>query len=253
MTALQLAIQEKVFSNGVRALQGLHLDVAAGQFVAIVGPSGTGKSTLLNSIAGLDTDFVGQIQCEPSQPRIGFMFQEAQLIPWLTVQQNIDLVLQGLEQQHRQQAQTRITNWLQQLGLQGFADAYPRQLSGGMQRRVSLLRAFIIQPHLLLMDEPFQSLDEPTAQQLRQLLLVLWQDTQATVLFVTHDLREALSVADRIVFLSARPAQVVLDLAVTYTRPRTPEIVQRVHHDLLQRHPDLLAGQINPAEGVSHV
>jgi NitT/TauT family transport system ATP-binding protein len=139
---------------------------------------------------------------------------------------------------------TRMDTLLQQLDLQDFRDSFPRQLSGGMKRRVALVRAFVTQPSLLLMDEPFQSLDEPTAQELRQLLLKLWAENAPTVLFVTHSLNEALLLADRVLFLSARPARVILDYRVPLPRPRplATSALQPLHSELLHEHPTLLSG-----------
>lgn len=252
--ALQLHIREKVYDNGVCTLRDVQFAAGAGEFVAIVGPSGTGKTTLLNIIAGLDTDVAGDIRWH-GQPlaacggsRLGFMFQEARLMPWLTVEQNIRLVLHGQPEGEDAASLLRMQALLERVGLQDFRAAYPRQLSGGMQRRVSLVRAFVVQPQLLLMDEPFQSLDEPTANQLRDLLLELWAETGATVLFVTHSLREALTLADRVLFLSARPAQVVLDYTVPVARPRQADgaAVATVQTGLMARYPGLLSGLVEP-------
>ncbi len=253
MTELQVDIREKTYRNGVCSIRGLHFQAHSGQFTAIVGPSGTGKTTLLNIIAGLDTEFQGKVGGNGG--KIAFMFQEARLLPWLTVAENIELVLQGLPITERAAAHARMPLLLEQVGLQDFRHAYPRQLSGGMQKRASLVRAFVIQPDLLLMDEPFQSLDEPTANQLRSLLLDLWQETRASVLFVTHNLREALTLADRVLFLSARPAQVIMDYAVECARPRqadSPEL-SRLHSQLLQTHPQLLSGQLATPQEHPHV
>lgn len=166
-------------------------------------------------------------------------------MPWLTVQQNLELVLAPLSLPH---PGTPLLDLLALVGLQGCRGMFPCQLSGGMQRRVALLRAFIVEPALLLMDEPFQSLDAPIAQQLRILLQDLWQCTCPTVLFVTHSLREALSVADRILFLSTPPARVILDIAIDLERPRTIEYlsVQKLHASLLDQYPQLLGGDLAP-------
>jgi len=246
MTALNVHIQEKVFANGLCALSDLQFETRQGQFTAIVGPSGAGKTTLLNIIAGLDGEFSGTLTPAGRKLHMGFMFQEARLLPWLTVQQNLELVIGALPTHAQPALLKKAPELLHEVGLQGFSDAFPRQLSIGMQRRVSLLRAFIIQPELLLMDEPFQSLDEPTADQLRQLLLKLWQETRSSVVFVTHNLREALALADRILFLSVRPAKVILDYTIECARPRQThdDEVNRIHHELLQTHPELLSGAI---------
>lgn len=160
-------------------------------------------------------------------------------MPWLTVAQNLALVDASATSAHLTQA-------LERVGLRDCEQLYPRQLSGGMQRRVALLRAFLVAPQLLLMDEPFQSLDVPTAEQLRAQLLTLWQDSQATVLFVTHNLSEALSLADRVLFLSPGPSRVVLDLPVDAPRPRGLDsaAVQALSQQLLKAQPDLLRGTL---------
>ena len=247
MSGLHLNIQQKTYPNGVHALAELEFEVAPGQFTAIVGPSGAGKSTLLNIISGLDKDVRGEVKFISTQPpRIGFMFQEARLMPWLSVRQNIELVLEGLSVAEQQAALERIPLLMQQVGLRDFTEVYPGQLSIGMRRRVSLVRAFLIQPDLLLMDEPFQSLDEPTAIQMRELLLQLWRDTSASVLFVTHNLQEALTLAERVIFLSARPAQVVFDLLLDRNEAQLKNRsgIQALHDRLLQAHPQLLSGEV---------
>lgn len=251
MTVLTVDVRNKTYANDCCAIKALAFTAQPGEFVAIVGPSGAGKSTLLNLIAGLDRDMQGSIafhrgEQAQSAPRTSFMFQEPRLMPWLTVQQNLELVQKAQARKHLVVA---LADQLAQVGLAGCADLFPGQLSGGMQRRVALLRAFIIEPDLLLMDEPFQSLDAPTADQLRILLQELWQRTRPTVLFVTHSLREAISVADRILFLSGQPSRVILDLPIDLPHPRTieDESVQRLHESVLGRHPQLLAGQITPA------
>jgi NitT/TauT family transport system ATP-binding protein len=157
-------------------------------------------------------------------------------------------VLDAPERQHDSARFARMDTLLQQLGLQDFRDSFPNQLSGGMKRRAALVRAFVTQPSLLLMDEPFQSLDEPTAQDLRQLLLKLWAESQPTVLFVTHSLNEALLLADRVLFLSPRPAKVILDYTVPLPRPRplATSALQPLQIELLQQHPELLSGLLAP-------
>ena len=210
MSVVKLELRDKTFANGVQAVRDVQFAVPAGEFVALVGPSGTGKTTLLNMIAGLEQDFAGSIQA----PRhaLSYMFQEPRLMPWLSVENNIRLVLDAPPLQADSERFARMDKLLQLLGLDAFRQAFPKQLSGGLKRRVALVRAFVTQPQLLLMDEPFQSLDEPTAQDLRQLLMQLWQNTRPTVLFVTHSLNEALQLADRILFFSARPAILQVDI-----------------------------------------
>ena len=244
MSLLQVTLSDKTFANGVQTVRDVHFSVEAGEFVALVGPSGTGKTTLLNMIAGLEADFQGHIQAP--REALSYMFQDPRLMPWLSVENNIRLVLGAPPLQADNERFARMDKLLQQLGLSEFRAAFPKQLSGGLKRRVALVRAFVTQPQLLLMDEPFQSLDEPTAQDLRQLLMQLWQNTRPTILFVTHSLNEALQLADRVLFFSARPAQVILDYRVPLARPRSPitSDLQSVQNQLLQHYPQLLSGSL---------
>lgn len=247
MKALKVTIHQKIFPNDVCAIRNLHFSAEQGEFLAIVGPSGAGKTTLLNIVAGLDQDIDGEVKVNTDHHpdkqalpgRIGFMFQDSRLMPWLTAIENIQLVLDK-----RESSLDFARTLLKKVGLNEFEQAYPGQLSGGMQRRVALARAFAFQPQLLLMDEPFQSLDSPTADQLRSLLLDFWQHSGSSVLFVTHNLREALAMADRILFFSSRPACVVNEISIALPRPRqldSPE-VSALYERLLREHPQLLSG-----------
>ncbi|GAC1624117.1 MAG: ABC transporter ATP-binding protein [Nevskia sp.] len=220
-------------------LAALDFELAPGEFAAIVGPSGAGKTTLLKIIAGLDPNYDGRV-LRDTRARLGFVFQEPRLLPWLSVEANLRLVQPALDEATLHAALARV-------GLAGSAKAYPLRLSGGMQRRVALLRAFLIQPELLLLDEPFISLDAPTAESLYALLLELRRDIQPTTLLVTHDLREALALADRILFVSKSPAQVILDHPVNLPRPRRRDdaCVAEAQAALLEQHPELLTGLSN--------
>jgi NitT/TauT family transport system ATP-binding protein len=217
--------------------------VPAGQFVCIVGPSGCGKTTLLHLISGLDTAVNGVIRVAERRPtentEIGYMFQSPRLMPWLTVLENVMLVAKS-----DTQTNGRARALLAEMRLEDFVMQYPNRLSGGMQRRVALARAFINEPPLLLLDEPFISLDEPVADMLRQLLLDLWSRRRTSVVFVTHDLREALYLSDRILFMSRSPGRVVLDMRVDLPRPRDPHAgaMEELRQRLLSEHPSLLAG-----------
>lgn len=248
MSGLHVSIENKCYATtGICTIKDLSFRVDEGEFVAIVGPSGAGKTTLLNLIAGLDREMQGSIELYGSplhhdaarRERIGFLFQDSRLLPWLDVYENVRLVMHG-NGHNRQQASDLIA----QVGLQEFEHAYPGQLSGGMQRRVSLARAFAVNPRLLLMDEPFHSLDAPTADYLRSLLLDLWQRTRPIVLYVTHNLREALALADRVIFLSSRPARRVLELPIDLPRPRGLDHaeINALYERLLRQHPMLLSG-----------
>jgi ABC-type nitrate/sulfonate/bicarbonate transport system ATPase subunit len=189
-------------------IENLALEVPRNGFVALFGPSGCGKTTLLNLVAGLDPDFEGEVSL-PEPARIGYVFQEPRLLPWLTVEDNLKLVLP----EDGASAET-IPAWLAEMGLADVRAVFPTRLSLGMARRVALARAFIIQPTVLLMDEPFVSLDEATADRLRRLLLETLRAHPATVLFVTHNLREAITLADRIALLSPTPARVLREFEV---------------------------------------
>lgn len=200
--SLDIQIVEKTFAPvagrlAQPVLRNVRLAVAPRSFVVITGPSGCGKSTLLNIVAGLDTAFEGHIRFAAADPRIAFIFQTPRLLPWRTVEENIALPLP--EGDPRRSA---IPDLIGRVGLSGAETAYPERLSLGMQRRVAIARGFALQPGILLMDEPFVSLDDPTAQSLRTLVVELWQSHPTTVLFVTHDRPEAVRLATRIVRLA---------------------------------------------------
>lgn len=230
MTALEIDIQAKRFpsADGAPAqtvLRDVFLAVEAAQFLCILGPSGCGKTTLLNLVAGLDQDFEGRISIarEPGrdQPRIGYVFQNSTLLPWRSVIENLRLVMAA-----DQIARGLDLALLDAMGLLDYRDAYPKSVSLGMSRRVALARAFAVEPDLLLMDEPFVSLDENTADGLRRLLLQIWQAKPTTVLFVTHDSREAIQLAQRIIVLCAAPATIVRDQSVALTAEQRADPLQ---------------------------
>jgi NitT/TauT family transport system ATP-binding protein len=220
-------------------IENLRLEVPPNGFMALFGPSGCGKSTLLNLVAGLDPDFMGEILL-PEPARIGYVFQEPRLLPWLTVEDNLRLVLAD-----DPQSDVKIDAWLAEMGLADVRAVFPTRLSLGMARRVALARAFIIQPTLLLMDEPFVSLDEPTADRLRRLLLDALRVHPATVLFVTHNLREAITLADRIALLAPAPTRVLREIEVPLALERRfdPAALEQCRAGLADELPDLaLAG-----------
>jgi ABC-type nitrate/sulfonate/bicarbonate transport system ATPase subunit len=193
-----------------RIFEDFHLTVAPGAFVCLLGPSGIGKTTLLNMISGLDTDYSGRIAFQGAPaPRVGYVFQTPRLLPWRTVHENILLPLASTEA-----ARKTALDLLARMGMSDTVNVYPERLSLGMQRRVALARAFAIGPDILLMDEPFVSLDEATADRLRDLLIEMLEQRPATVLFVTHDSRDAIRMANRIIDLSGAPAQIVKDIRV---------------------------------------
>lgn len=214
---IRVRVAKKVFPalGGREAqlvLSGIEFEVEPGEFVVLTGPSGCGKSTLLNIIAGLDQDFEGGIDLGAARSRMTFIFQAPRLLPWRTVRQNIALVLPEGDPRH-----ANIPEMLSRVGLSEAANAYPERISLGMQRRAALARGFILEPTILLMDEPFVSLDDPTAQSLRQLLMELVNRQPTTVIFVTHDRAEAIQLGTRILRLSPGKASVAQDASVRLT------------------------------------
>lgn len=217
------------------------LSLRPGEFVCLVGPSGCGKTTLLHAVAGLDREYQGEIRFPggPRAPRIGYVFQNPRLLPWRTVRQNIQLALaaDGTNSEV-------IDHLLDVMRLRDAQHEFPERLSLGMSRRVALARAFAIQPDLLLMDEPFVSLDAPTARRVRQLLLRVWAEHAHTVLFVTHDLREAIALADRVIFLSASPMRIAREVQVDIPRPSRADqgSLDRFLADLMVLYPEIVDG-----------
>jgi len=209
----------KVFGNGVAALAGISLDIAAGEFLSILGPSGCGKSTLLRLIAGLLRPTAGTIEWPGGRRDLGFVFQEATLMPWATVLGNVALPLR-LHGMARSEREARAAEMLARVGLKGFERTWPRELSGGMKMRVSLARALVVEPRLLLMDEPFAALDEITRHRLNGDLLDLWRHSGVTVVFVTHSVFESVFLSQRIVVMAARPGRVAAELAIDPQQPR---------------------------------
>jgi NitT/TauT family transport system ATP-binding protein len=205
--------------DGVTVLERLTLLLEPGSFTVVVGASGSGKTTLLHIAAGLDTGYSGRFQLDPPNATLAYMFQQPRLLPWMTALENVTLVLRarGLA---AVQARSQAMEALERVGLAASAQSYPQVLSGGMQQRVALARALAIDPDFLLMDEPFSALDEITADHLRAELLSLWAERPRTVLMVTHNIREACQMADRIIVLGHRPGRVMADIMVDLPRPR---------------------------------
>lgn len=216
-----------VFPGGLEALQGIHLELQAGEFVSLVGPSGCGKSTVLRMMAGLLQPTTGDVTVAGLHPRrarrekqdVSFVFQEATLLAWRSVRDNVRLPLE-LRGIPARQASESVQTLLALVGLTEFEDAYPRQLSGGMRMRASIARALVTRPDLLLMDEPFGSLDEITRQRLNEDLLALWMRDRWTALFVTHNVYEAVFLGGRVLVMSARPGRLVGDFDVPFQYPR---------------------------------
>ncbi len=208
--------------GSTHVLDDINLSVNQGEFVCLLGPSGCGKSTLLNIVGGFITPSAGEVTIDGERvtgpdPRRIFVFQERGVFPWLTVEQNIGF---GLFRQPEKERRERIAHYVQLVGLRGFEQAYPRELSGGMQQRVAIARALPVNPDVLYLDEPFGALDSITRLQMRRELLRIWEAEKKTILFVTHDIEESVQLADRVVVLSARPGRVrrVVDIDIPHPR-----------------------------------
>ena len=214
----------KTFASGVVALDRLSLDVWPGEFVSLLGPSGCGKSTALRLIAGLSEPSSGKIEWAQAEAdtdggrRLGFVFQEPTLMPWATVAANVRLPLKLAGAAAT--AAPRVAAALERVGLEKFADSYPRELSGGMKMRASIARALVTEPNLLLMDEPFAALDEITRFRLNNDLLALWEFLQKTVVFVTHSVFESVYLSQRVVVMTPRPGRIFTELAIDAPYPR---------------------------------
>lgn len=219
---LTLRAIDKVYQNGTVALQGVNLTVQPGEFISLVGPSGCGKSTILRLVAGLGSATGGSIDWKypPEQRRLAFVFQAPALMPWANVVDNIYLPLK-LQGQSLRSVRACIQNAINTVDLTGWEQNYPRQLSGGMKMRVSIARALVTQPNVLLMDEPFGALDEMTRSRLNSDLLHLWEEKHWTVLFVTHNIYEAVYLSTRVVVMAACPGRVVADIPIEAAYPRT--------------------------------
>ncbi len=209
-------------ANPIHVLERVSFQVRQGEFVCIVGPSGCGKSTLLNILGGFLKETRGEIAVEggpvtgPDPGRI-FVFQENGVFPWLTVEHNIGF---GLLQRTEEERQRRVTHYIQMVGLTGFEKSYPRELSGGMRQRVEIARALAAEARVLFMDEPFGALDFLTRLKMRQDLVRIWQAEHKTILFVTHDIEEAVQLADRVLVMSRRPATIQEEVLIDLPRPR---------------------------------
>ena len=237
----EIRIDEKTYvgADGSRltAIRDFVLDVAQESMTVLMGPSGCGKTTLLRIVAGLDDRFVGKVNV-PEGARIGVMFQEPRLLPWRTVRQNIELVAAP-------DFSAEDLEWLAQaVGIADMLPRYPQELSLGLARRVALARAFATKPDLLLLDEPFVSLDERTADRLRRLLLEVWSARPTTAILVTHNAREAILLADQLVLLAPRPTHVItVETIAVPQAERDPQAIEAIHVDLLERYPANFSGR----------
>jgi NitT/TauT family transport system ATP-binding protein len=222
-------------TGGLDALEAVSFSVQPREFVCVLGPSGSGKSTLLRILAGLLPPTSGKFTFSTSQPRIGMVFQQANLMPWRTAIENVTLPLE-LQGVPAEQACARAQDLIDLVGLQGFESTWPRDLSGGMAQRVAIARALIHDPDILLLDEPFGSLDALTRERMWIELSRIWQARQKTVLMVTHSISESLFLADRVLVLTQRPGRIKLDLAVDLPRLRPDEIRYTTHFGELARY-----------------
>jgi NitT/TauT family transport system ATP-binding protein len=225
----------KAFRNGTLALDRVDLAIEKGSFVSLLGPSGCGKSTLLRIIAGLVEPSAGAIRGGNALGgRVGFVFQEPTLMPWATVWDNVYLPLR-LAGESRSRVSDRISRTLAAVGLEGFEHSYPRELSGGMKMRVSIARALVTSPELLLLDEPFAALDEITRFKLNEDLLHLWQTQHWTVIFVTHSVFESAFLSSRVVVMTPRPGRIIADVPIDLDYPRTGSLRTAPHYAELCR------------------
>jgi NitT/TauT family transport system ATP-binding protein len=219
--AVKLNQVSKIYNNGTIALQDVNLEIPQSQFISLVGASGCGKSTVLRLIAGLGKVSSGTIDwgITDAQRKLAFVFQDAALMPWATVEDNIrlPLKLKGISSQN---SQSVVKQTIKLVGLENFANSYPRQLSGGMKMRVSIARALVTQPNILLMDEPFGALDEITRGKLNSDLLELWLQHRWTVVFVTHNIYEAVYLSNRVLVMGTSPGRVVADIQINAPYPR---------------------------------
>ncbi len=219
---LKLERLSKTYADGTHALADITLDVRESEIVGLIGGSGCGKTTLLRLLAGLDRASEGEIELDGDlitepHPAIGVVFQEPRLLPWLTVAANVGF---GLDALPRPERDARVARALDRVGLSGEAGRWPRELSGGQQQRVAIARAFVANPKVLLLDEPFSALDAFTRASLHEHLLGLWEETRPTVLLVTHDVQEAVTLADRAVVMQPKPGRIFDELPLTLSRPR---------------------------------
>jgi len=237
--AIKVHIKEKTFigANGgqVTALQGTQFSLLENSFTVLFGPSGCGKSTILRIMAGLDKDYQGSLHW-PHPPKIGFVFQEPRLLPWRSVQENVQLSADPSF------TKAEFDRLMALMGLEDLLDNFPAELSLGLARRVSIARAFATKPTLLLLDEPFVSLDAPTAARLRELVRTVWTDNPITAVMVTHDMREAVELGQEVLLFTARPGQVRERLNILPSDRENEAAIEAKRAQVKSRYPDLFEG-----------
>lgn len=251
-STIALAVEDLRKTFLVPVIETLSFQVRDGEFVCLLGPNGCGKTTLLRVIAGIEDADAGTIYLhgsklelgQPGDHRVGYVFQEPRLLPWRTIAGNVALAVERVCHVGRQEAQETARQYLKLVGLSGFEHYFPNHLSGGMQQRASIARALAVQPELLLMDEPFSALDPENRRILQDELRRIWQETGVTILFVTHNVDEALRLATRLLVLSARPTRILLDV-------RPDEIAD--HDELKQRVLDIFSEQVRIQQGLASV
>ena len=236
---LQPQKKDKFESSYLNVLENFNLSIKNNEVISLVGPSGTGKSTLLNILSGNDKNYSGNIKInrEIKNKKLSFIFQSHNLLPWLTTIENIRLVCNN-----ESLLNDRPYKILNELGLKDFINSYPNNLSGGMKRRVSIARAFVNNPNILFMDEPFVSLEKPLANKLREETIVLINKNKITVILVTHDLKEAIFFSDRIIFCNNSPLKILSEKIITIPRPRKYDSVQveEIHRQIMTENPNIL-------------
>lgn len=222
---IQIKDLRKVYGDGFVAIDQFDLELSRGEVVSIIGPSGCGKSTVLNIVAGLDSPDEGSVELDGNRvtgpdPRVGYMFQQTTLLPWRTVKANVGLPLE-IRKRKKELREPAISEWIARVGLKGFADSYIYTLSGGMQKRVELAQSLIADPDILLMDEPFGALDALTRYRMQEQVIQLCETMGKTMLFVTHDLEEAIAISDRVVMMTAGPGSYIKEIFdIQLSRPR---------------------------------
>ena len=235
LTVKNLSVVFPDKDNNLHALENISFEIHPREFVCFLGPSGSGKTTLLRVLAGLLKPTSGHVNFIRNQhPKIGMVFQQASLMPWRTVLDNIKLPLE-LEGMHEKLAQKKTNEMIELVGLRGFENSLPRDLSGGMAQRVGIARALIHDPDLLLLDEPFASLDALTRERMWTELSNIWQATQKTIIMVTHSINESLFLADRVFVLTQRPGKIKVDMEVDLPRPRKEEVRYTSHFGKLAK------------------